>query len=384
MSDENQHGSHGADRSTASGDGHHDADHGAGNETDHGHAHGRAGERRKTNVAIACQGGGSHTAFTAGVLRGLLGSWDHDRYELVGISGTSGGAFNALAAWYGLVTGDAETARETLAALWDDIAATSATDRWVNEVGVWTARLQESGMPTPRVSPYDVSASGYGQRRIRRILERHIDFDAIPDLCAETHPELVVGTVDVNGGAFETFTNEGVTADAVLASAAVPDLFRGVELHGHLHWDGLFSQNPPVMDLMTVSADRKPDELWVVQINPQERAENPRSLEEIADRRNELAGNLSLNQELRFIEWVNDWIDAGHLPADEYARTRIRRIEMREKYHYSSKVDRRASFIRDLVELGEEQADAFLADLADEHAAETAVSDGTEDQQRTA
>jgi NTE family protein len=138
------------------------------------------------------------------------------------------------------------------------------------------------------------------------------------------------------------------------------------------------------MDLMTVSADRKPDELWVVQINPQERAENPRSLEEIADRRNELAGNLSLNQELRFIEWVNDWIDAGHLPADEYARTRIRRIEMREKYHYSSKVDRRASFIRDLVELGEEQADAFLADLADEHAAETAVSDGTEDQQRTA
>lgn len=56
-----------------------------------------------TRVAIACQGGGSHTAFTAGVLKGLLREWD-DEYELVGISGTSGGAFNALAAWYGLVT----------------------------------------------------------------------------------------------------------------------------------------------------------------------------------------------------------------------------------------------------------------------------------------
>ena len=49
-----------------------------------------------TNVAIACQGGGSHTAFTAGVLKGLLREWP-DEYELVGISGTPGGAFNALA-----------------------------------------------------------------------------------------------------------------------------------------------------------------------------------------------------------------------------------------------------------------------------------------------
>ena len=49
----------------------------------------------RTNVAIACQGGGSHTAFTAGVLKELLRDWD-DRHELVGISGTSGGAFNAL------------------------------------------------------------------------------------------------------------------------------------------------------------------------------------------------------------------------------------------------------------------------------------------------
>jgi len=54
-------------------------------------------EQNPTKVAIACQGGGSHTAFTAGVLKELLREWD-DEYELVGISGTSGGAFNALAA----------------------------------------------------------------------------------------------------------------------------------------------------------------------------------------------------------------------------------------------------------------------------------------------
>jgi NTE family protein len=360
----------------------HDHDHDYDNGRDHDHYHLGDGDRIK--VAIACQGGGSHTAFTAGVLKGLLGAWDRETYELVGISGTSGGAFNALAAWYGLVTGDAETACETLDALWADLAATDPTDRWLNDLGVWTTRLREAGTPTPRVSPYDVPGAEYGQRRIARILQRHIDFEAIPELCEHEHPELVVGTVDVNGGVFETFTNEDVTPEAVLASAAVPDLFRGVELHGHLHWDGLFSQNPPVMDLMTVAASRKPDELWVIQINPQERAENPRTLEEIADRRNELSGNLSLNQELRFIGWVNDWVDAGHLPADRFSRTEIRKIEMRERYHYSTKLDRTPSFVRSLIGLGEEHAAAFLAALdADaesegEHESEHGAERGTD------
>jgi NTE family protein len=76
-----------------------------------------------TNVAIACQGGGSHTAFTAGVLQRILEEWDDDAWNLVGISGTSGGAYNALAMWYGFVTGDEETAIEILDAIWDDLAA---------------------------------------------------------------------------------------------------------------------------------------------------------------------------------------------------------------------------------------------------------------------
>ena len=325
-----------------------------------------------TKVAIACQGGGSHTAFTAGVLKGVLREWDDD-YELVGISGTSGGAFNALAAWYGLVTADEERAIELLTALWEDLAATDLGDRWLNDIGVWYSRLQDAGVPTPQLSPYRIAKTDYGQRRIARVLERHIDFDAISKLCADERPELVVGTVNVNAGVFETFTNEDVTVEAVLASAAIPELFHGVEFHGHLHWDGLFSQNPPVMDLLTVPARRKPEELWVIQINPQAVESNPQTLNEIADRRNELAGNLSLNQELRFIEWVNGWVEAGHLPADQYAQTEIRRIEMRENYHHSTKVDRTPSFLSDLVDLGEEQAAAFLATL---DGFDDAVSDG--------
>ncbi|AGN01047.1 patatin-like phospholipase [Salinarchaeum sp. Harcht-Bsk1] len=318
-------------------------------------------EDAPTKVAIACQGGGSHTAFTAGVLKGVLREWE-DEYELVGISGTSGGAFNALATWYGLVTDGEERAIELLDALWDDLAADDLTDRMANDWGVALSRIEASGLPLPRVSPYLTPGSRLGKSRIRRILERHIDFEAVPDHCTREAPELVVGTVDVNAGVFETFTNEDVTPEAVLASAAVPTLFEAVEIHGHYHWDGLFSQNPPIDDLMTGDAARKPEELWVIQINPQEREGEPTSLEEIADRRNELAGNISLNQELRVIERVNDWIDAGHLPESDFSKTRIRRIAMDRAYHCSTKVDRSPSFLQELQDLGETRAQTFLAE----------------------
>lgn len=312
-----------------------------------------------TKVAIACQGGGSHTAFTAGVLKGLLREWDEDRYELVGISGTSGGAFNALATWYGLITEDRETTIELLDTLWQDLAADGPVDRLANDWLVGLTQIESSGVPLPQISPYMNPGAQWGKDEITETLKRHIDFEAIPTLCERDVPELVVGTVNVNAGEFETFTNEAVTPEAVLASSAVPHLFEAVELNGHFHWDGLFSQNPPIDDLMTVDVERKPDELWVIQINPQERDDEPTSLDEIADRRNELSGNISLNQELRFIERVNEWIDAGHLSERGFSKTTVRRLHMGRVYHSSTKMDRRPSFIHELIALGEKRAAKF-------------------------
>jgi len=315
-----------------------------------------------TNVAIACQGGGSHTAFSAGVLRGLLADWrDGDR--LVGLSGSSGGAINALLTWYGLQTSGATAAADLLECFWADIAASDPTDRWTNEWAVWGSRVRSSGAPVPEVSPYDQPFTRVARDRLRRTIERYVEFERVPELAAGA-PTLIVGTVDINGGEFETFVDEAVTVDAVLASAAVPDLFEAVDIHGHWHWDGLFSQNPPVHDLVSES-EEKPDEIWVVQINPQERSGEPTSLEEIADRRNELSGNLSLNQEIAFIERVNDWVEAGHLP-DSYKRITVRRVELDRELHCSSKLDRSPSFLRELVADGEEAAAAFLDDRAAE------------------
>jgi NTE family protein len=319
---------------------------------------------RPTRVAIACQGGGSHTAFTAGVLSRLLEEWD-ERYELVGISGTSGGAFNALAVWYGLVTEGPSGARDIVAAVWDDLTATGAADRLANEWVTGLARLGSVGFPLPTISPYQVLGPEVGKERIREILERYIDFEAIPGYCKRSAPELVVGTVDLNAGVFETFVDEAVTVDAVLASAAVPTVFEAVEIHGHLHWDGLFSQNPPIKDLMNVPPDRKPDEIWLVQINPQSFEGEPRTVEEITDRRNQLSGNLSLNQEVRFVETVNDWVADGTLPSPRFTHIDVHRIERGRQLGSATKVDRRPELLDGLRALGRERAGTFLAGRTD-------------------
>ncbi|WP_435196959.1 patatin-like phospholipase family protein [Natronomonas sp. EA1] len=305
------------------------------------------------NIAIACQGGGSHTAFTAGVLSRLLPDLPG---ELVGLSGTSGGAITAATAWSARRHG--EDVPDALEALWADIAAESPAERVANDTLTGWSRLRASGFPLPEFSPYVTPNDA--RRDLRAVIEEHVTFDPTPDC-----PKFVVGTVDINGGCFEAFVDEDITPEVLLASAAVPDLFRAVEMNGHYHWDGLFSQNPPVHELFTGGAESKPDELWVVQINPQTREGEPKSLMEIADRRNELSGNISLNQELNFVERVNDWVEAGHLPEDEYAHTEIRRIELGQELElgHASKLDRSPAFIEDLLEAGRARADAFLDDL---------------------
>ena len=131
-----------------------------------------------TRVAIACQGGGSHTAFTAGVLKGLLPELEPE-YELVGLSGTSGGAISAFAAWNGICLGGPDVARERLDSVWADIAARSPPERLSNSWLQWGASLRAQGAPLPEISPYHLPVAALGQRKLRRVIERNIEINAL-------------------------------------------------------------------------------------------------------------------------------------------------------------------------------------------------------------
>jgi NTE family protein len=183
---------------------------------------------------------------------------------------------------------------------------------------------------------------------------------------------LLIGAVDVLTGAFKAFDNrrDRISVETLLASAAIPTLFRSVHLDGGVYWDGLFSQNPPVRELI----DARPDEIWIIQINPTRLDTEPRSPIEIADRRNELSGNLSLHQELHFIEKIDQLLEEGALAADGRYRTIVVRIielsrtELPAGLGPTSKLNRDPAFIAGLKAHGEERAGEFLTALAFESA----------------
>src|SRR5918912_3207045 len=99
-------------------------------------------ERTRTKrVAIACQGGGSHSTFTAGALKRLLQE-ERDRYEIVALSGTSGGAICALLVWYALLRDDRGEAVRLLESFWGGVSASSPVELVMNDLLVGAARTQ--------------------------------------------------------------------------------------------------------------------------------------------------------------------------------------------------------------------------------------------------
>ena len=314
----------------------------------------------KRKVAVACQGGGSHAAFAAGVLLELLGSPQRDDFEIVGLSGTSGGAMCAALAWRGLVASGPEEASRRLLGFWRDLEARDPIDGFVNFWGVWLARFPVTVDMTPYLG------EPAAEPRLRELLLRHLELDALTDdVEARGRPKLLVGATDVLAGDRVIFSGESLTLDQLVASAAVPPLFRAVHAGEHVCWDGLFTTNPPVREFTDLK--EAPDEIWVVQINPQRRATEPRSVVEIKDRNNELAGNLSLSQELFFIDKINR-LRAEHTQlAERYKHITVRLVELgldtgSEALDYSSKLDRDSAFIERLIAAGRERAAWFFAD----------------------
>src|SRR3954469_25876990 len=66
----------------------------------------RHGKFMKTKIAITCQGGGSQTAFTAGALHALFEAGIQEEFDIVSLSGTSGGAVCASLVWYAIKKGE--------------------------------------------------------------------------------------------------------------------------------------------------------------------------------------------------------------------------------------------------------------------------------------
>ena len=339
--------------------------------------------KSKQKIAIACQGGGSHTAFTAGVLKKLLAEGIHQTYDLVGLSGTSGGAICATASFYGLLktaNGSKAPPYKWLVDFWQANSANSLWEKAFNALAIGTARMIQNGIiPSYSADPYHTDWIKDFWRSMspredfldfQLLLENHIDFEELQTLIKPSSPRLFLGAVNILSGDFKVFDSiepHEIRAETLMASAGIPTLFKAVEINGAAYWDGLFSQNPPLGNFLQCDFKQRPDEIWVIKINPLKRKAIPQTGQDIIDRRNELAGNLSLYKQIRFIEFINRLIVKEVFKEelkDKYKPVEIRWIQMSEevtdRLDYTSKLERDAGFIKSLMDEGEKQAEKFL------------------------
>ncbi|WP_395647044.1 patatin-like phospholipase family protein [Terricaulis sp.] len=268
-------------------------------------------------VSLALQGGGALGAYTWGVLDRLL---EDDRIEIAAVSGTSAGAMCAVVMAEGLVSGGAESARRKLRAFWEGVARaglnnpyrrtpmmaflSSFTPAWLQAPSM----AQWADAVSAFSSPYDFNP--LNTNPLKELLEELVDFAAVRK-CKT--PQLFLGATNVDTGRIEIFETQELTAEHVMASACLPQLFQAVVIDGVPYWDGGFTGNPALFPLFTVHATR---DIVIVQVQPIERRGAPRSAADIAARVNEVTFNASLLSELRAIEFVDRLIDENRLPAD--------------------------------------------------------------------
>ncbi len=321
---------------------------------------------------LALQGGGSHGAFTWGVLDALL---EDGRLEIEGISGTSAGAVNAvaLASGYARSSGDPRAgARACLAHVWRDIGRWSAlgwlparfgralwgggaSSEWIAQAQLWVQAF------TGLLSPYQTNPLNFNP--LRPLLERCVDFEAI-QRCGG--PDVYVSATQVSTGRAAIFSGDGLTIEAVLASTCLPTLFQAVEIDGQPYWDGGYALNPALSPL--VSNCRHHD-LLVIQINPLRRPDLPDTANEILDRMNEVTFNASLLAQMRAIDKINRLLAEGSLAPGSSKPVRLHRIDGGEgllAYQASTKLRSDPSLIQELFRLGRDAAQRWLADHLDD------------------
>ena len=316
--------------------------------------------RQPVPVDLALQGGGSHGAFTWGVLDRLI---EEPWLRIEAISGTSAGAMNAALVADGWTQGGAEGARAALQTYWRRVSQAAAFSPLQRSpfdrlMGRWTLDTSPAyvamDLMTRVLSPYDLNP--FGLNPLRTILGEIIDFDRL----ARAPILLFITATNVRTGRGRIFRNAEITADVLLASACLPTMFQAIEIDGEPYWDGGYAGNPTLTPLVRESDAH---DTILVQINPRERPEPPRTANEILNRLNEISFNSPLMKELRMIALLRQVADPGHGEGARWAGMRTHSIwtDKLADFGASSKLNAEWSFVGMLKEEGRRCADAFLA-----------------------
>lgn len=340
-----------------------------------------AGSRPLVNLAL--QGGGSHGAFTWGVLDALL---EDGRIDIEGISGTSAGAMNAVVLAHGMAQSEGkplasrhDAARQALTTFWNGIVQLGAFSSSLSQSmslwqrapfnvlfgqlggGIWPAAGWADEVArywSGRLSPYQSNPLDINP--LKDFLESQVDFKRLAAARHPATPRVFVVATRVTTGKAEVFSGKRLTARAVMASACLPQVFRAVEIEDDHFWDGGYTGNPALHPLIYECRSR---DIMLVQVNPIQRGKVPSQPGEIADRVNEITFNAGLVAEMRAIDFVKRLLAEGKLDPAQYKDVLMHRIDggdELEKYNASTKSSTQASLIHALRDLGKLCAKEWL------------------------
>ena len=321
-------------------------------------------DREPILVDLALQGGGSHGAFTWGVLDRLL---EEPWLRIDGISGTSAGAMNAAALAFGFTGGGNAGARTALEGFWRRVAKAgemSPLRRGPLDMllGRWSLDSSPAyiaiDMMSRLFSPYDLNPTGWNP--LREILTEGVDFTRVSELPIK----LFITATNVSTGRARVFRNSELTPEVLLASACLPTMFRAIEIDGEAYWDGGYSGNPTITPLVRECAS---EDTIIVPINPIERQGIPRSANDILNRLNEVAFNAVLLKELRMIALLRRVADPGHDEGAKWAKMRVHSVtnEIMKELSASSKMIAEWDFLCLLRDKGRASAQSFLEQHVD-------------------
>lgn len=311
-------------------------------------------------IDIALQGGGSHGAFTWGVLERLL---EVRSLVIEGVCGTSAGAMNATMLAWGMHTGGRQGAIAMLEKFWTK-AAKKQTQSLLQPS--WLDRMFGGGRldyspayywldwMTMAFSPYQLNPLDINP--LKDLLEELVDFD---ELQKTEVIKLFVCATNVRTARAKVFHTKEISAQAVMASACLPHIFKAVEIDGEAYWDGGFMGNPPIFPLID---DTETEDIMVIQINPINISKIPQTAVEIRDRINALSFNASLMHEMRRIKFVQRMLELG-VNDGVLRNLHIHCINPEEEMNNlgsTSKLNTDWNFIQKLRKLGRKKAEEWL------------------------
>ncbi|HEY6980144.1 patatin-like phospholipase family protein [Reyranella sp.] len=328
-------------------------------------------------INIALQGGGSHGAFTWGVLDALI---EDGRLAFEAVSGTSAGAMNAAIMLQGWAKAGPEGARKALADFWNELGALavaspvrrSPLDRlqgnWNlddSPTAMWADVIQRT------LSPWQRNPLNFDP--LRDLLRKHFD-EAAVRACEQI--KVFVAATNVETGKVRLFSRHELSIDALLASACLPNIHDAVVIDGVPYWDGGYRGNPPIWPFIYASDSH---DVVLVELDPAVRKGVPRSNAEIADRLNEITFGGALMAEMRAIAFVQDLIGQGAITGPFGARLKMMLIHSINDdaalapLGAVSKFNIEPEFLEHLFQLGRAAATRWLASTFDSIGVKTSI-----------